>query len=75
MATATRFHKGWSGSTKHTDHVGDGSGLGDGPAARPSERGIQIGPGAEGRSVRPAYDSAESRAGNDGVAKRRRKND
>ena len=48
MANAARFKVGSSGSGKHTEVVGDGSGMG-GSAARPSEEGPRVGPGALGR--------------------------
>jgi hypothetical protein len=49
MAKAS-FHTGWSGSPKHTSTVGDGSQLG---GRGPAGEGPRIGPGCEGRNVRP----------------------
>lgn len=56
MAKPARFKVGSSGSGNHTEVVGDGSGMGTGPGARPSEVGPRIGAGVLGRRVRPEYD-------------------
>jgi len=56
MAKPTRFHVGTSGSSKHTEMVGTGEGMGNGPGARPSEMGPRIGAGVLGKRVTPEYD-------------------
>ena len=48
MANVARFKIGTSGSGKHTEVVGDGSGMG-GSASRQAEEGPRVGPGVLGR--------------------------
>lgn len=56
MAKGASFHRGWSGSPKHTEVKG-AEGF---DAGHVGPDGPRFGPGAEGRKVRPVYDKSGS---------------
>lgn len=67
----TNFHKGWSGSTKHTGTIGDGSQMGGGAESAPSKRGPNANVDREG-AFRSTWDKGPRSNGSPGVKGMRR---
>ena len=59
----TKFHKGTSGSGKHTEVMGRDIG-----GAAPAPRGPVVGPGKAGARVRPEIGVQVTRSGGNGAA-------